>query len=224
MSMMTMKEAGRYSNFLTNNISKLEEMSYSGYEDKIKKVTTKHLKSLAKPELKDEIEEVEFDSYISNKKASLEDIDNLIDQLILEKVLLTKAINQGKEKLIIEVPDMELSLGLDSAIEFSKQIRQKSELFYSSFLNLEETSYKGEDTGYTFNIEGNQIPFVYATETKIELLFDKKKFKNREKAQILLADELSSRIDKAMTEEIIDFQPRWSYLDNIDDMLADIMK
>ena len=223
MTKMSMKEAGRYSNFLSNTILSLEEMSINGYEDKIKKVTTKHLKSLAKPELKDEIVEEEFDSYISIKEASLEDIDRLLDELILEKVLLTKAINEGKEKLKVRVPGQDLELGIDSAIEYSKQLRQKSNLFYFNFLNLEESSYKGEDTGYTFNIEGNQVPFLYKTETKVELLFDKKKFKEKEKSQLLLADQLSNNIDQAMTEEVINYQARWSYLDSIDDILEEFI-
>lgn len=217
-NMLSIKEAGRYSNFLQNTLQELYRLSWSGMEPKLVEKTVLHKKSLAKEGLEDEEILVKEEGSIS-EDVTLEKVVSLIDELMLEKALLTKEINLAKAEIEIEFDGK--VLGLDSAIEYAKLSRECSELFYRHLLlNREEGVSKGYDRGYTFNVEGNQVSFQYETETTTKLLFDKEEYKEKEKEMLLKADSLSEEIDKQFTRKIVNFNPKHSYLDSVNDLLS----
>lgn len=218
---MSIKEAGRYSNFLKSSIYQLEALSMIGFESRIQETKIIHKRSKAKEGLEDIIETEPSVDLIKVEDTSLEDIDKIIDDLILEKVLLTDAINRAKEKILIDVNGFlgDHKLGLDAAIELSKSLRGKSDNFYLNLLRKEEGKFIGHETGYTFNIEGNQVAYIYETETKTKLLFSPDDYREENKKRLLLADGISESIDLFMTKALVDFKPKYSYLDSLDELI-----
>ena len=78
---------------------------------------------------------------------------------------------------------------------------------------------KKEGKAYAFNVDGNQSPYFYQIEVETKLLFDKNKIIKLDKENKKLADEISKEIDKKMSEDIIEFVPKYNYLDSVEDIL-----
>lgn len=216
MKKMTIKEAGRYSNFINNMLVEIYMLPSSVLENSMYKITTKHLKSKACATAEDEI--------IINKENSkmktidLEKLETITTSLLEEKLKLSKAITQAKNSIKIQTEELG-EIGLDTTIEYAKLLRGVAEDHYRRFGTAEERELETTGHAYTFNEEGNQVPYVYDIEKIVKLDFDKSVYMKKEKDIKLLADELSQKVDTAMSEEIVEFTPKYNYLDSLDDLL-----
>lgn len=217
MNKISIKEAGRYSNFLKQTMTEIIMMAK--YEDKLSasmyNTVENHLIGNALPDAMDEVIKSE-DKKLN--RIDLEKLENIVDTLRKEKLELSKAITKAKEKIRIEIEDFG-EVGLDTAVEYAKFLRVLTEDYYSVFTSAEESRSESIGKRYTFNVEGNQVPYVYDIVTETTLNFKKDDYQSKERELNILADNLSDSIDRAMSEAIVDFNPSYSYLDNLDDLL-----
>lgn len=216
MSKMTIKEAGRYANFLESMINEAIYLSaYGGLDSKMKTVTELHKKSEAYSEAEDKEVIVEFTNDID---VEIEDLNKIVDSLVEEKIALSDSIAKAKKEIVIPV-DKEKSLSLDSSIEYAKLLRNIVDNYYSNFLQVKGSKEERRSQGYAFNVEGNQVPYYYNVEIETELKFDKETFVKKSKLNRELSDKVSNEIEKAMTREIVSFTPKYSYLDKFEELI-----
>lgn len=213
---MTIKEAGRYANFLEDTRQKLSNLAYDGIDSKLIHVVENHKRSEAYKEAEDEIIEVEFEDEID---VELDTLTEILDDIIKEKITLANAIAKAKREINIEINEKTI-MDLDSSIEYAKLLRKMSTDYFYPLINRKESKTKETKRAYAFNVEGNQTPYFYEVEIEKTLKYDKNKFIRKDKENRLLADKISQEIDKAMNSDIVEFEPKYNYLDSIEDIVA----
>lgn len=214
MGNMTIKEAGRYANFLEEIRQKFSNLAYHGIDSKLIKRTETHKKSEAYKEVEDEIIEEEFEDEID---VEIDILTEILDDIIKEKILLANAIAGAKKEIEIDVESTKMDL--DSSIEYAKLLRRMSSDYFGPLTLRKERKFKKTGTAYAFNIEGNQTPYYYEIEIEETLKYDKNKYVRKDKENRLLADKISQEIDKAMNNDIVDFEPKYNYLDSMEDII-----
>jgi hypothetical protein len=213
--MLSIKEAGRYANYLKGLISGAEYLL--GYKQNYMKTTETHFKSKGNPEAQDETIEVVTERHF-NCKAN--DLVYMISELIEEKLKLAMAMENAKNGLTIEWEENGQKLTLDAAIEYNKKLREFIDNFVCNLANVKTTVSKTSGVAYKMNAEGNQTSYRYDVDVKNEIDFDKDVVKDFYKKVQLKTDKISTLIDKAQTSEIVNFEPKYSVHDSLDDIIA----
>lgn len=203
---MNLKESFRYQNFL-------EEMMCSACASIITtnhclKVTKTHLLSKVNPDAQDITETVEVEPFFAN-----DDVISFMTWLVAEREKLTTAINAAKASVDFDI---------DAAIETNK-FRQRVNSSIKSMLR--HTPVKGTESGrdYKFNLEGNQMPYVYEIEVVSEEAYDKAGAKALMRETISRADEVSAAIDAAMINTKVDYEPVFDVNEAFDDVMTDFL-
>lgn len=218
MKKMTIKEAGRYANSLSKLQVSLSRIVGNGINSKLYKEIETHKKSEAYSEHVDEVIEREYEDVV---EAELEDILMLLNEVTKEKVNLACEIQEAKKLISIEADG--LALDIDTALEYAKMLRSMSDEVYFYLKNKKDSKRKARGVGYAFNVEGNQSSYNYEIEVVTSVLFDAKEMGEKDKKIKLLADNLSQEIDKEMSKELVNHIPKFNYLDDVNDVVADFV-
>lgn len=208
---LNIKEACRYQNFLDSVINTL-----SGYirdTDNAIKITEIHLKSKnnsdAKDEILDKTTERQFD-------CSVVDIAYLINNLIGEKCKLSNAIEHAKRGIVINVDNQEFTL--DSALENAKRCRALSGNI-KVLTNLKSRGSKKSGSDYKFNVEGNQVRYVYDVEVVTTIDYDRNNIIKLYKKLVDKADKLSNKIELAMLQDVVDYEMIYDLHDSVEEIV-----
>lgn len=215
MEKMTMKEAGRYANFLDRTIDELIYLANYGMDSKIYSITENHRKSASYKDAIDEIIEVEFEDDV---EIDVPNLTLLLEDLFLEKSMLAESIAEAKKSLIIKI-DENRNMNLDAALEYAKLLRRFSESYLRPLANRKDKKSKEKRTGYAFNVEGNQAPYIYEAEVITKVIYETRPLSEKIKANNYLADRISEKIDMAMNLESVEFIPKFNYLDRCEDII-----
>lgn len=215
MDKITMKEAGRYANFLDRTIEDLINLSHYNMNSKIYSVIEYHKKSASYQNAKDETIEVEFEDHA---EIDIPKLTVLLQDLFLEKADLAESIAEAKKELLIKIDDQN-SMNLDSALEYAKLLRRFSDSYLKPLASKKNSKSKEDRTGYAFNVEGNQTPYIYETEIITKIIYDTKPLNKIIKENNYLADRISEAIDKAMGLNSVAFKPKFNYLDSYEDII-----
>ncbi|WP_313756862.1 hypothetical protein [Tissierella sp.] len=220
MNKMTMKEAGRYANFLDRTIEELIYLSNYGMDSKIYSITEIHKKSASYKDALDETIEVEFED---DTEIDIPQLTLLLEDLFFEKAMLAESISEAKKSLKIKI-DETRNMNLDSALEYAKLLRRFSEAYLRPLTNRKDKKTKEKRTGYAFNVEGNQTPYIYETEVITTVIYNTVPLSKKIKTNNYLADRISEGIDMAMNLESVEFSPKFSYLDSCEDIINQYKK
>lgn len=219
MEMMTIKESGRYANFLDRTIDHLIQSPNYEVSSKIFSVKEIHKKSASYKEAEDEIVYVEYEDILD---IDIPQLTDLLEQLIEEKALLADKIAEAKKGISIEL-EGKIPMNLDSSIEYAKLLRRFSSHYLSSLTTNKDSKSKEKRTGYAFNIEGNQTSYYYETEVLTTVLYDREQLIKKDKQTRKAADKISQKIEQAMNKNIVEFEPKYNYLDSIEDIVEDYL-
>lgn len=201
---MNLKESFRYQNFLDE---KLKEARYSLTDGEHCLTTTKtHLRNKANSEAEDITEVVEVDEFFPN-----DDVLSFMVWLVAEREKLTTAIANAKAGL---------NFCLDAAIEANK-FRQSIGSSVQQMLKFNPTKRVEKGRDYKFNVEGNQMAYIYDIETTTEEAFDRVKSKTTMRELVSKADEVSAQIDLAMINTKVDYEPKFDVNDTFEDVMTD---
>ena len=211
-----MKEAGRYANFLDRIIDELIYMANYEMNSKIYSVIETHKKSASYRDATDEIIEVEFED---NSEIDVPNLTKLVEELFIEKSNLAQSIAEAKKDLNIEIDGIE-NMNLDAALEYAKLLRRFSESYLRPLANRKDRKSKEKRTGYAFNVEGNQTPYIYEAEIITKIIFDTKSLSEKIKENNQLADKISQKIDMAMSIESVEVTPKFNYLHSSQDIIS----
>lgn len=203
---MNLKEAFHYQTFLNSLMEKAT--LYVGRPGQALRISKLHLKSKANPEAQNFKEIVEPEGYVPVKAYIA-----FMDRAIEEKQALTEAISNAKSALDFD---------MDAAVE-SNKFRQSANSALKRVIQGNKPYERIErDSDYKFNAEGNQTSYYYEVEVVAEEMFDKHDVRAVAKNLISKANKLSAKIDSAMVNTIVDYEPVFDVNDSFDDIIAEV--
>ena len=215
--MLSIKECCRYINFLRSMTIQIEGLfNCDEYIYNIKEV---HHRSQACVNGKDEEilkdQEKEFNIELHNALF-------LIKDLLDEQTKVSLTIENAKRKLVLPWIENESNLTLDTALELNKSIHSlTNNLNFIKDYKSKEVKTIGTD--YTFNQEGNQVPYKYSLERIYTINFDRKVILDQYKKLLSKADEISSQIDEAMMKKVVDIEFKYSIHDSLEDIINNFL-
>lgn len=204
---MNLKEAFRYQNFLDGL---MQSASVSvGRRDHCLKTVKKHHCNASNPDASDFEEEVIVDDYIPN-----DIVINFMLFLIDEKDVLTTAISNAKAKI---------GFNIDAAVEQNK-FRQNAYKAIRGMLRYTPSKRIESGYGHKFNVEGNQVQYCYDVEVEMEDTYDRVAAKSTMRRVIAAADEISSKIDEAKVNTVVDYNPPFDVNESFEDVMESFIK
>lgn len=203
---MNLKEAFRYQNFLDRLLN--QTMATLSIQDNLLEVSKLQRRGKAIAGGEDETEVAEVPELVAPDAAI-----SLALSIVKEKEALTKAIGVSKGNLAGGVGDM------DAAIETNK-CRQSVAEKIRSVLRIKSGKRVERGTGYTFNGEGNQVPYIYDVEVTTIERFDRAKLKATMQDLLSEADKVSAQIDEAVVNTKVDYTAPWDVNASFEDILS----
>lgn len=203
---MNLKEAFRYQKFLDGLIS--EAFTLTRVKELSVKITEKHKYSDVDPTATDTVEVVECPKdYCSANVIELAAI------LTGEKYNLTNEISKAKAGAGIDI---------DAMIERNKY-RFKMIDMAKAVLRFKNSKRKESTRGFKFNVEGNQVSYLYDVEIDEEEMYNRAAIKRLISDTSIEADRASAEIDAAMVNTVVDYTPLFDVNETFDDIMADMM-
>lgn len=207
---MNLKEAFRYQSFL-------ERMLYDaqcsiGNSDHRFLVTKYHKCHDCNEDAADYSEEVDFGEFYSNDSV----IKFMVD-LVEQRSQLCLAIDDAKEALRSDG-----GIDIDAAISKNK-FAQRVVSSISNLLTSKGSTKIGRETGYKFNVDGNQTPYYYTVETVYKENFDRASAKSVVKKLTTEADASSTAIDEAMIRAEVNFTPVFDVNSSFEDAMEEFI-
>lgn len=203
---MVLKEAYRYMNHLNSLITEAELHLYEPAFTTKKKET--HKKSAAISSEKDEVIE---NVNLYDVPFSVADVIDFIVEALNQKSLLSHAITEAKKNTPIDIND---------GISINKTTQE-----FINILNMLGKKKPSERTvkqvGYTFNAEGNQVPYKYDVDEVTSINYDRKVVKKLAKKLSSECDAVSTNLDAIEIETIVDYSPIWDLSDSLEDILTE---
>ena len=136
----------------------------------------------------------------------------LIGQILEERESLSIAINKAKYNAKVDI-DVATSSN-KKRYEFIQRLSQMAKIKPS------EAIRKG--SCYKFNSRGNQVTNVYDIREYTSIDFDRIKVKQIIKDLSNECDKVSSDIDRVLITSEVEFEPKWSLVDTLDDICEGI--
>ena len=203
---MNLKEAFRYQNFLDRLLN--QTMATMSIQDNLLEVSKVHRRSKAIASAEDETEVAEVTELVVPDTAV-----SLALSIVKEKDALTTAIGVAKGNLAGGIGDM------DAAIEANK-CRQSVAETIRNMLRIKSGKKVERGTGYTFNGEGNQVPYIYDVEVTTAERFDRAKLKATMQDLLSESDKVSAQIDEAVVNTKVDYKAPWDVNASFEDILS----
>ena len=211
---ISLKESFRTLVYIDKTISSLT--SYLSNKNNSISVIESHLKEKSNPEAQNE--ELDTTTIREYSDASTVDIINLVGKLIAEKTKLEISVEIAKRNILIETKDNN-NLSLDSAISNAKQSRNLAGVL-NSLINIKTDEKKTVAQGFKFNINGEEVPYRYDVLVTKTISFDKNIVSDNYKQLLEKADKLSISIEKAMMEDIVEYEFPYSIHDSTADIVC----
>lgn len=212
---MNLKNAFRYSNFLTEQISQLQNLTYAS-----KNYTTTKVTSFKSKAIKDEEDTIEILEVDRDFDCKMNDIYFIILDLISEKTKLEAEIALAKSGNKIDWKINGQEVDLDTAVSYNRAIRKTVECF-SKFEKLTSTTEKTKGSDYTFNINNEQVMYRYDVERVVEIDYDKDVIKAKNRKLKSEADSISDAIDAFMLKDIVSFEAKYDINSSMQDIVTD---
>lgn len=203
---MNLKESFRYQNYLDKLMTSASASLTT--RDHCVKTVKKHLKSNANPDAVDNEEVVAREEFFNN-----DDVIRFMLWLIDERKRLTEAINDAKDKIDFD---------LDATIEANK-FRQSVGNSIGLMLKCIPVTRVTSATDYKFNVEGNQMPYVYNVEIVESDDYDRVAAKKTLRDIRITADKNSAEVESAMVNTVVDYEPRFDVNDSFEDVMANFI-
>lgn len=204
MSNMSLKEAFRYQNKLSSIYGELR--MYLRLESNVVCVTEKHMRTKANPEAADETLRVLQERKYNVTTASL---IALMIKVMQERASLAEAIEKAKRGVDYDI---------DCAINVNGLYRELA-MALEAIASVKPKKKMRTGTGYKFDVEGKQQPYVYDIEETTTVEFDRGMIKKIANSYLDRCDAESGKIDGFMLEPIVCFEPMFGMNENIEDIV-----
>ena len=205
--MIDFNDACRYQNYLRELLS--EVFMYLREDSFVTTTVRTHHKSDANKDVADEVETVQ--GIFDDPEITPDKMVGLALDIIDERNKLAVAIAGAKARA---------NLQIDAACMTNKD---KKDLVtnLNRLANMKTREIEGIGTGYAMNeIDGKQAQFVYKLTTLKKINFDRNDVKGIAGRLIREMKETSKEIDRYNLDTQVDFAPRWSEEDSLEDILS----
>lgn len=188
---MNLKEAFTHQNYYDGLLA--ETQSYLSGNSTYKKIF-RHLRNVVNPEASEVIKEEPQEEKLPY---DVEFVVSFANDVIKEKELLYEAIRKAKATA---------ELDIDAGISLNKA-RQGLAKTLQAMAGKKEyiTTSTGRD--YKFNVDGEQVPYVYEIQEQLSLEYDRKKIKSKSKELRAISDEVSRGIDLLNVTLQVEYEP-----------------
>ena len=204
---MVLKEAYRYQKFLAGLIHSAEYYLYK--KEFVTTVEQYHERKKSNPDAENETVQKENPTK-SSVDFSVNDLLRFIPELLEEKENLSIAINKAKNTTEIDIDD---SLSMN---------KQKQE--FIRVLNDMNSKKSCEKTitgkGYKFNVNNEQVPYIYDVVEKTTIDFDRNTVKALIKKYSKETDHVSTILDRIVLTTQVDFDPKYDINDTLEELLV----
>lgn len=201
---MNLKEAYRYANFLDSLLN--AAYTHLGSHGYIVNIEQLHLKSKVNKDAEDEVVKV---------KKSIEApydamaVINAVVKIFAEREQLVKAISDAKSGAAINI---------DNAISMNKKKHEFVEVL-KRMADLKSSKEIKQGVGFRFNVNNEQVRYMYDIEETTTIDFDRKDVKGLIKKYLKEADEVSAKLDNIEITTEVSFEPKWDVNDSFEDVM-----
>ena len=204
---MVLKEAYRYQKFLSQMIQSAEYYLYK--KDFVTTVEQYHERKKSNPDAENETVQKENPTK-SSVDFSVNDLLRFIPELLEEKENLSIAINKAKNTTEIDI---------DASLSMNKQKQE-----FIRVLNDMNSKKSCEKTiagkGYKFNVNNEQVPYIYDVVEKTTIDFDRNTVKALIKKYSKETDHVSTMLDRIVLTTQVDFDPKYDVNDTLEELLV----
>ena len=141
---------------------------------------------------------------------SVNDLLRFIPELLEEKENLSIAINKAKNTTEIDI---------DASLSMNKQKQE-----FIRVLNDMNSKKSCEKTitgkGYKFNVNNEQVPYIYDVVEKTTIDFDRNTVKALIKKYSKETDHVSTMLDRIVLTTQVDFDPKYDINDTLEELLV----
>lgn len=201
--MMNLNNSFQYANYLDRLMDSASRCFYD--QDVALNTVEYHKRSEVNPNAADFTKKIEKSSNTYEPAALI----NLMLVIVEERSKLTAAINIAKNSA---------SFDMDAAIERAKA-KRKAATAMADLLRFKPSTTQDRGTDYVFDIENKQSPYFYPIEVIKTENYDRKEVIASMKELLREADDLSTQIEKFQIGTEINFTPRFSVHDSLEDLL-----
>lgn len=204
---MVLKEAYRYQKFLAGLIHSAEYYLYK--KEFVTTVEQYHERKKSNPDAENETVQKENPTK-SSVDFSVNDLLRFIPELLEEKENLSIAINKAKNTTEIDI---------DASLSMNKQKQE-----FIRVLNDMNSKKSCEKTitgkGYKFNVNNEQVPYIYDVVEKTTIDFDRNTVKALIKKYSKETDHVSTILDRIVLTIQVDFDPKYDINDTLEELLV----
>lgn len=204
---MVLKEAYRYQKFLAGLIHSAEYYLYK--KEFVTTVEQYHERKKSNPDAENETVQKENPTK-SSVDFSVNDLLRFIPELLEEKENLSIAINKAKNTTEIDI---------DASLSMNKQKQE-----FIRVLNDMNSKKSCEKTitgkGYKFNVNNEQVPYIYDVVEKTTIDFDRNTVKALIKKYSKETDHVSTMLDRIVLTTQVDFEPKYDINDTLEELLV----
>lgn len=204
---MVLKEAYRYQKFLAGLIQSAEYYLYK--REFVTSVEQYHERKKSNPDAENETIQKE-NLTKSSVDFTANDLLRFIPELLEEKEKLSVAINKAKDTTEIDI---------DASLSMNKQKQG-----FIKVLNDMNSKKSCEKTitgkGYKFNVNNEQVSYVYDIVEKTTIDFDRNTVKALIKKYSKETDHVSTMLDRIVLTTQVDFEPKYDINDTLEELLV----
>lgn len=204
---MVLKEAYRYQKFLAGLIQSAEYYLYK--REFVTTVEQYHERKKSNPDAENETIQKE-NLTKSSVDFTANDLLRFIPELLDEKEKLSVAINKAKDTTEIDI---------DASLSMNKQKQE-----FIRVLNDMNSKKSCEKTitgkGYKFNVNNEQVPYIYDVVEKTTIDFDRNTVKALIKKYSKETDHVSTMLDRIVLTTQVDFDPKYDINDTLEELLV----
>lgn len=201
------QEAYRYQKFLSQMIQSAEYYLYK--KEFVTTVEQYHERKKSNPDAENETVQKENPTK-SSVDFSVNDLLRFIPELLEEKENLSIAINKAKNTTEIDI---------DASLSMNKQKQE-----FIRVLNDMNSKKSCEKTitgkGYKFNVNNEQVPYIYDVVEKTTIDFDRNTVKALIKKYSKETDHVSTMLDRIVLTTQVDFDPKYDINDTLEELLV----
>ena len=178
-------------------------------KDFVTTVEQYHERKKSNPDAENEIVQKE-NLTKSSVDFSVNDLLRFIPELLEEKENLSIAINKAKNTTEIDI---------DASLSMNKQKQE-----FIRVLNDMNSKKSCEKTitgkGYKFNVNNEQVPYIYDVVEKTTIDFDRNTVKALIKKYSKETDHVSTMLDRIVLTTQVDFDPKYDINDTLEELLV----
>lgn len=201
------QEAYRYQKFLSQMIQSAEYYLYK--KEFVTTVEQYHERKKSNPDAENETVQKE-NLTKSSVDFTANDLLRFIPELLEEKEKLSIAINKAKNTTEIDI---------DASLSMNKQKQE-----FIRVLNDMNSKKSCEKTitgkGYKFNVNNEQVPYIYDVVEKTTIDFDRNTVKALIKKYSKETDHVSTMLDRIVLTTQVDFDPKYDINDTLEELLV----